>query len=190
MSVQEHRLRILEIEDDVDGVALDCRPAVRVEAESLVEVLDRAVHEAAAVVYGAEDSVDAPMLGQLPVQGYVDESQLEIDQIGLPGQGADRRYVCGSEAAASGQRLEVLLHVRAHRPRVLVAEKDFDAPSARGSPDGVRGTHVQAQEPERREIAFAQQTEFHVLERRLRSVLRGRGPGQEKKEERRRAEPA
>jgi len=42
VSVQEHRLRILEIEDDVDGVALDCRPAVRVEAESLVEALDRA----------------------------------------------------------------------------------------------------------------------------------------------------
>jgi len=52
----------------------------------------------------------------------------------------------------------------------------------------VRGTHVQAQKTERREIAFAQQTEFHVLG--LRGVLRGRGPEQEKKEERRRAEPA
>src|SRR6266567_2295485 len=99
--------------------------------------------------------------------------KLSIDEKGLAGQGADRRDIRGSEAAASGQRLEVLLDVRAHRPGVLVAEKDFDAPSARRSPDGVRGTHVQAQKTERREIAFAQQTEFHVLGRRLRSVLRG-----------------
>ncbi len=53
----------------------------------------------------------------------------------------------------------------------------------------MRGTHVQAQEAERREIALAQQTEFHVLGRGLRSVLRSRDPGpeQEKKEERRHA---
>src|SRR5882762_3398284 len=188
VSIQEHRLRILEIEDDVDGVALDRRPAVRLEAESLVEALDRAVHEAAAVVHGAEGGVDAPMIGQLAMQGHVDESELEIDEIGLAGQGADCRQVRGSKAAASGQRLQVLLYVRTHRPRVLVAEKDFDAPAARRSPDGVRGTHVQAQKTERREIAFAQQAEFRVLLRR--GVLRGRGPEQEKKEERRRAEPA
>src|SRR5216117_1542755 len=130
------------------------------------------------------------MIGQLPVQGYVEQSELEIDKIGLAGQGADRGDVRGPEAAASGQRLEVLLNVRAHRPGVLVAEKDFDAPAARRSPHGVRGTHVQAQKTERREIALAQQTEFRVPGRRLRSVLRGRGPEQEKKEERRRAKPA
>jgi len=46
----------------------------------------------------------------------------------------------------------------------------------------VRGTHVQAQEPERREIAFAQQAEFHVLGRGLRVLCdRGSGPEQEKK---------
>src|SRR6267154_1221386 len=177
--VQGYRLRIFEIEDDVDRVSFDRRPAERVEAESLVEALDRAVQKTAAVVYAAEDGVDAPVLGQPPVKGHVDQPELEIDEIGRAGQGADRRDVRGSEAAASGQRLEVLLDVRAHRPGVLVAEKDFDAPSARRSPDGVRGTHVKAQKTERREIAFAQQTEFHVLGRRLRSVLRGRGPEQE-----------
>src|SRR5882762_4214765 len=181
-------LRIFQIEDDVDGVALDRGPAERVEAESLVEALDRAVHETAAVVHGAEGGVDAPMLGQPPVQGHVEQPELEIDEIGLAGQRADRRQVRRSEAAASGQRLEVLLHVRTHRPRVLVAEKDFDGPVPRRSPDGVRGTHVQPQKAERREIALAQQAEFRVLLRR--SVLRGRGPEQEKKEERHRAEPA
>src|SRR5207247_9518851 len=165
---------------------LDRGPAGRAEAEGPVEALDRAVHETAAVVHGAEGGVDAPMIGQLPMQGYVDESELEIDEIGLSGQGADRRDVRGPEAAASGQRLEVLLDVRAHRPGILVAEKDFDAPAARRSPHGVRGTHVQAQKTERREIALAQQTELRVPGR----ILRGRGPEQEKKEERRRAEPA
>jgi len=47
----------------------------------------------------------------------------------------------------------------------------------------VRGTHVQAQESERREIALAQQTEFHVLGRGLCSVLGGRGCGSEHEEE-------
>ena len=55
----------------------------------------------------------------------------------------------------------------------------------------MRGTHVQAQETERREIALAQQTEFHVLGRGLRVLCdRGSGPEQEKKEERRRADRA
>src|SRR2546422_9068819 len=83
VSVQEHRLRVLEIEDDVDRVAFDRIPAVRVEAESLVEVLDRAVHETAGVVHGAEDGVDAPMLGQPPMKGHVEQPELEIDEIGL-----------------------------------------------------------------------------------------------------------
>src|SRR5256885_17083763 len=124
---------------------------MRVKAECLGEALDRAVNETAAVVHGAEGRVDAPMLRQLPMQGHVEQSELEIDEIGLARQGADRSDVCRSEAAASWQRLEVLLHVRAHRPSVLVAEKDFDAPGACRSPDGVRRAHVQAQKTERRE---------------------------------------
>jgi len=124
------------------------------------------------------------------MQGYVDESELEIDEIGLAGQGAESPPRPRSEAAASGQRLEVLLHVRTHRPRVLVAEKDFDGPVARRSPDGVRGTHVQAQKTERREIAFAQQTEFRVLGCAASSATAAADPSRKKKKERRRAEPA
>jgi len=155
------------------GLPYESKPKVFVEA------LDRAVHETAAVVHGAEGGIDAPMVCQLAMQGHVNQPKFEIDEIGFAGQRADCIDVCGSKAPASGQRLEVFLHVRTHRPRVLVAEKDFDAPTARRRPDGVRGTHVQAQKTERREIAFAQQTEFHVLGRRLSSVLRSRSGGPE-----------
>src|SRR5258708_31554954 len=77
-----------------------------------------------------------------------------------------------------------MFHVRTHCPGVLVAELDFDGPTARRSPDRVRGMHVQAQEAERREIALAQQAVFRVLLRC--SLLRDSGlaPKQEKKEER------
>src|SRR5260221_1024495 len=100
VGVQEYRLRILEIEDDVDGVAGDGGPAVRVEAESLVEALDRAVQKTAAVVHAAEDGVDAPMLGQPLMQGHVDQPELEIDEISFAGQGADPRQIRGFQGAA------------------------------------------------------------------------------------------
>jgi hypothetical protein len=85
----------LEVEDDVDPVAGDRGPAEGAQTESLVEVLDRAVEKSAAVFHRAEGSVDAPVLGQLVVEGHIEQPQLEIDEIGLAGQGADRGDVGG-----------------------------------------------------------------------------------------------
>ena len=61
------------------------------------------------------------------------------------------------------ERLEVLLDVFAQRPGVLVAELGFEREGVLLDVDRVRGTHVEAQESERRQIARAQ----HAVEAAL-----------------------
>jgi len=138
-----------EVENDVVAVASDCRPAEQAESESLVDALDRAIKKSTPITHATDGGVDAPTFGQFPMQGHVDQPQLEIDEIGFTGQRTNCVDVCGAKAATLRQRLEVLLYVRTQQPGVLVAEKDFDAPTARRNPDRVRGTHVQAQKAER-----------------------------------------
>ena len=67
------------------------------------------------------------------------------------------------------ERREVLLHVLAQRPGVLVAELGFEREGVRLDAHGVRRTHVEAQESERRQIARAQ----HAVEAACSSACAG-----------------
>jgi len=98
-----------------------------------------------------------PVIGELAVKREIQHAQLEVDEVRLAGQIADRLDFGGTELAPSRQRLQVVPDVWAQRPGILVADVDFHRPIARRSRDRVRGTHVEPQKSERRKVARAQQ---------------------------------
>ena len=130
---EQRDLRILQVQDVAGAVADHGRAAEIAEAERVVEVLDRAVEKAAAVVHAAEHQVRTPLRGELVLERDVEQPQLEVGEIVLARQRTNRIQLGGPDLAPALQRAEVALDLRAQRPGVLIGELHLDAPAALGS---------------------------------------------------------
>ena len=153
--VEESEVRRLEIREDRHVVAANVGPPAGVESGQVVEALDRAVEESAAVVHAAQYQVSAPAVAELVVQRDVELRELHIEEEVLARQRLDFGELSRAKLAPAWQGLDVFLGAFAERPGVLVGEFRLDRPGALGRIDRVRRAHVEAQESEGRQVACA-----------------------------------
>ena len=144
--------------DDLETVARDEVSSLLAETKRVVKPLDRVVERPFAIVNVRHCEIGAPVLVHPTLDDQVGESDFCVHVVGVARQGKDGCCIFGAQRfAADIPRFEIVLDVPAHDERVLVRELYFERPGAFLRIGGVRGQHVEPQQPERREIARAEQ---------------------------------
>ena len=115
-------------QDALEAVARHQAAPVGVEAEGLVEALDRAIEKPAGEIVRREREVDRRVTRDPVMERQVQEAELAVHVIGVPAEGEDRVGVGLCERPALTARLEVPLYVVAHHIGVAVRQVGLDRP--------------------------------------------------------------